>query len=82
MVKSDPTSQRAEFWSLPDDALVDRETAGAAVYLGRVSMDALAQKGGGPKFTRIGRRALYVKRDVLDWAEKNGRKVTSTAELA
>lgn len=73
---------RSQFWALPDVALVDRDTAGAALYLGRVSMEAYAVKGGGPPYTRIGRRALYRKADLLAWAEKAGRKVTSTAERA
>ncbi len=73
---------RAEFWSLPDDALVDRPTAGAAFYLEAVTMEKLAIKGGGPVYMRINRRALYRKRDVLRWAAETGRTVENTAQLA
>lgn len=77
----EPAALRAEFWRLPDDAMVDRATGGASVYLSEASMDALAIKGGGPKYTRIGRRALYRKRDLLEWMERTGRRVENTAQL-
>ena len=41
----------------------------------------LAIKGGGPQYTRIGRRALYRKADVLAWAAATGRTVENTAQL-
>lgn len=72
---------RREFWSLPEAAFVEREAVGAAFYLSRASMEALAIKGGGPPYTRIGRRALYRKADVLAWAAENGQRVESTAQL-
>lgn len=80
--KPDPAKLRCEFWSLPDDAFVDRDMAGAAVFLGRDSMEAYAINGGGIPYTRIGRRALYRKEDVLAWAAANGRRVENTAQLA
>ena len=81
-IKPTPTAAelRAEFHSLPIDALVDRATAGAAVYLAVASMDALAIKGGGPAYMRIARRALYMKSDVLKWATDTGRVVQNTAQ--
>ena len=72
---------RAEFWSLPSQAWVDRETIAAAFFVSTVTMEALATKGGGPKYTRIGRRALYRKGDALAWAAETGRTVESTAQL-
>lgn len=81
-VKSDPSALRREFWQLPPEAFVDRDTAGAAVYLGRDSMESLAIKGGGPPYRRVGRRALYLKADVLLWAKATGRLVANTAQLA
>jgi len=81
-VKRDPAELRREFYQLPDDAWVDRDTAGAAAHLGRDSMEQYAMKGGGPPYTRIGRRALYRKRDILDWIVKKGRSVKHTAQLA
>ena len=79
---SDLAALRAEFWSLPVDAYVDRETVAATLFVAVVSMEAYATKGGGPKYTRIGRRALYRKGDVLDWAGENGRKVENTSQLS
>lgn len=81
MKEPDPAELRREFWTLPDDAFVDRDSVGAALYIGRASMESMAIKGGGPAYTRIGRRALYRKGDVLAWAEKNGRRVENTAQL-
>lgn len=72
---------RAEFYALPHDAFVNRDTVGAAIYLSRASMEAMAIKGGGPPYTRIGRQALYRKSDVLAWAERTGRRVENTAQL-
>jgi len=80
--ETSPAALRAEFWRLPDDAMVDRATIAAAFYLSVASMEALAIKGGGPKYTRISRRALYRKRDGLQWAATTGRTVDSTAQLA
>ena len=77
----DPAALRAEFWRLPDDAMVDRATIAAAFYLSVASMEALAIKGGGPRYTRINRRALYRKRDGLQWATSTGRTVENTAQL-
>lgn len=72
---------RREFWALPSDAFVDRATAGASFYLSIASMEAFAIRGDGPRYTRLGRRALYRKADLLEWAQKTGRKVESTAQL-
>lgn len=77
---SDAAALRAEFWALPDTALVDRPTAAAAVYLSPTSLEAMAIKGGGPSYRRQGRRALYVKADVVAWATQRD-KVSNTAEL-
>jgi hypothetical protein len=79
--KRDPVELRREFYELPDEAYVDRDTAAAAALLRRESMESYAMKGGGPPYTRIGRRALYLKRDVLDWIAKRGRRVENTAQL-
>lgn len=77
-----PESLRAEFWRADQNALLDRATVAAAHYLSLATMEALATKGGGPKYMRIGRRALYRKSDVVAWAEQSGRVVENTAQLA
>ena len=79
---SDPAALRREFWTLPEDAMVDRPTVAAAFYLSLASMESLAIKGGGPKYLRVGRRALYRKADALAWATTTGRLVENTAQLA
>lgn len=83
--KSDLTisgNLRAEFWRLPPEAMVDRRTIAAVLYVSVPTMEALATKGGGPKYIRIGRKALYRKSDGLSWASANGRELESTAQLA
>lgn len=82
MSTTDPAALRAEFWALPDHAMVDRATVAAALYLSGASMESLAIKGGGPPYTRLSRRALYLKADVLAWAASRGRRVENTAQLA
>jgi hypothetical protein len=79
---SNPASLRKEFWSLPAEAMVDRPTIAAAFYLSPASLDAMAIKGGGPAYTRVGRRALYSKAEALEWAQRTGRHVENTAQLA
>ena len=73
--------RRNEFWNAPDAALFDRATIAAVRYVGTDTMEADAIHGGGPPYIRIGRRALYRKRDVLDWIAATGRRVESTAQL-
>jgi len=80
-MSADPSVLRAEFYSLPPEALIDRPTAAAVRYVSPSSMESQAIRGGGPPYTRIGRRALYRKSDLLAWMEKNGRTVENTAQL-
>jgi hypothetical protein len=77
------TDLRAEFWSLPDDAMVDRDTAAAALYLSKASLNAYAIQGNGPPYLGRGRgrNTLYQKKAVLDWLAQSGRVVHATAEL-
>lgn len=82
MTHAETVALRAEWYSLPPDALTDRATVAAALYVVPQSMEAMAIKGGGPPYTRIGRRALYRKGDVLEWMQRKGRKVENTAQLA
>lgn len=82
MASTDPAALRAEFYALPPEAFVDRQTAAAAPYLSLASLEAMAIKGGGPPYIRVGRRALYKKADLLAWMERTGRKVENTAQLS
>lgn len=72
--------QRAEFYALPHDAMVDRDTVAAVRYVERQTIELEAIRGGGIPYRRVGRRALYRKADVLSWMERSG-VVRSTAEL-
>jgi len=80
-MSADPSVLRAEFYSLPPEALIDRATAAAVRYVSQSLMESQAIRGGGPPYTRIGRRALYRKSDLLAWMEKTGRTVENTAQL-
>lgn len=80
MKDRDPASLRGEFYSLPDDAKVDRATAAAAAYLMPQTMESLAIRGGGPPYTKFGRRALYMKKDIVTWLDQ-GQRVHNTAQL-
>jgi hypothetical protein len=80
--KSTEAQLRAEFWSLPRDAYVERRMGAAALYESVSTWEVRAIHGGGPKYRRIGRKALSTKGDILEWAEKTGRLVENTAQLA
>lgn len=71
---ADPAALRAEFYALPPEALVDRATVAAVRYVSVATTEAEAIKGGGPKYARIGRKALYRKSDVLEWMDAKGRE--------
>ena len=75
-------ARRAEFWSLPDHALVDRDTVAAVRYVKRQTIEGEAIKGGGVPYRRIGRRALSTKADVLRWIEAHSAVVANTAQAA
>lgn len=72
--------RRAEFYALPDEALVDRETVAAVRYIEVQTVELEAIRGGGIQYRRVGRRALYRKSDVLDWMNR-GKVVSNTAQL-
>ena len=69
MGKPDCRELRAEFYALPPEAMVDRETVAAVRYVTRQTIELEAIRGGGIPYRRVGRRALYRKADVLSWME-------------
>ena len=71
---------RAEFYALPEEAMVDRETVAAVRYIAVQTVELEAIRGGGVPYRRVGRRALYRKGDVLDWMKRN-KVVENTAQL-
>lgn len=54
-------------------------TQQAAVYLGlsRRTLEGFRCRGGGPAFSKAGRRCLYRLQDLDAWAEANRRTSTS-----
>lgn len=73
--------RRAEFYGLPPEAMVDRETVADVSFRSVQALEVMAIRGGGPLYRRVGRRALYRKQDVLDWLQRL-EPIANTAQLA
>lgn len=69
------------FWTAPNEALLSRPTTAAGIGYSVSWLELKATRGGGPRMTKIGRRVLYRKVDVLAWLEINSRTVNHTSEL-
>lgn len=80
-VEKTAAALRAEFWALPPEALVDRETQAAVRYVSVATIEAEAIRGGGVPYRRIGRRALSTKADILA-RMMAAPKVENTAQLS
>lgn len=74
--------RRREFWEASPESLHDRTTLAAVRHVSEATLEAEAIKGGGVPYMRVGRRALYRKADALEWMQRTGRRVESTAQLA
>ncbi|MGH8082651.1 MAG: helix-turn-helix transcriptional regulator [Lysobacter sp.] len=70
------------FWAAPEAALLDRRTAAAGLGYTVAWLEAVAGRGEGPAYTRIGRRVRYRKADVLTWLAKYGERITPSDEGA
>ncbi|MBT2748288.1 MULTISPECIES: helix-turn-helix domain-containing protein [unclassified Lysobacter] len=70
------------FWAAPDAAMLDRRTAAAGLGYTVAWLEAVAARGAGPAYTRIGRRVRYRKADVLAWLARHGERVTPSDEGA
>ena len=70
------------FWAAPDAALLDRRTAAAGLGYTVAWLEAVAGRGEGPSYTRIGRRIRYRKADVLAWLARHGERITPSDEGA
>ena len=67
--------QDQHFWF----SLIDETEAGKFLGLERRTMQAMRQRGGGPRFVRISSRCIkYRRADLRAWSE--ARLVASTAE--
>ncbi len=64
-------------------ALIDEKKGGSFLGLSDRAMQAMRQKGDGPKFIRISSRCIRYRRiDLKAWAEARMRKSTSDPGLA
>lgn len=63
-----------DYW----ERLIDERKAGAFLGLGDRAMQAMRQRGGGPRFHRLSSRCIrYSRRDLKSWAESRLRSSTS-----
>ena len=73
----------ADFWVSPPDALFTRAVVAKVLGKSVSWLERKALSGDGPPFRKLDRHALYAKRDVVDYIEKNASpRVRSTSELA
>mgnify|MGYP002737702915 CR=1 FL=1 len=78
-----PDAERISvFWTVPDDALLDRKTVAAGIGRSTKWVELKACTGGFVEFIKSGNKCLYRKGDVLAWLEANGRRVRTTSELS
>lgn len=68
------------FWAAPDAALLDRRTAAAGLGYTVAWLEAIAGRGEGPIYTRIGRRVRYRKADILNWLARHGERIMPSDE--
>lgn len=80
MRAASPVSQILhEFWSSPEEALFDQKIVAAVLDCSESSCERDRWAGTGPPFKKIGRRVVYVKRDIVGWI--NGHPTfSSTSE--
>ena len=66
-----PSEHVAEFWNAPDDALFTQEILELVVQKSGAWFEKHRWAGTGIPYTRIGRKPLYQKRDVLRVLKNN-----------
>lgn len=77
-----PDAERISvFWTVPNEALLDRKTVAAGIGRSRKWLELKACSGGFVGFIKSGNKCLYRKGEVLAWLETNGRRVRNTGEL-
>ena len=54
------------------------DDAAQFLTLGRSTLEKMRCTGGGPKFSKLGKRVVYLMDDLIAWAE--ARAVSSTSE--
>jgi len=59
------------------DCLLNVAEAAHLLRLGRSTLNKMRVNGDGPKYRKLGRRVLYSRQDLLDWAESRTFRSTS-----
>lgn len=78
-----PDAERISvFWTVPDDALLDRRTVAAGIGYSTKWVEMRACYGGFIPFIKRGNKCLYRKGDVLAWLKATGQHVRTTSELS
>lgn len=78
-----PDAERISvFWTVPNEALLDRRTVAAGIGRSTKWIEMRACYGGFVDFIKAGNKCLYRKSDVIAWLEANGRRVNASRPLA
>jgi hypothetical protein len=73
---------RGIFQRASSEELLDRPTAAAGINFSVGYLELAAVRGNGPTMTKIGRKVLYLKQDLVVWLEQKARRVGSTSEAS
>lgn len=74
------TILQKQFIEADNEALLDTKVVAAYTNLSISWFNCKAVYGNGIPYRKVGHKRLYQKQDVLDWLEKNTKKVNSTSE--
>ena len=79
--KKPPISQlRSDFWESAASALLNRATIAAGLGVSLAWLEQRATVGTFVPYFKFGRRALYRKRDVMEWLTEHGKFHKSTRD--
>lgn len=74
------TILQKQFIEADNEALLDTKVVAAYTNLSISWFNCKAVYGNGIPYRKVGHKRLYQKQDVIDWLDKNTKKVTSTSE--
>lgn len=75
----DPIQIRNEFCLSPSETLFDQQTVAIITCRSLSWCERMRWQGGGIPFSKIGRKCLYKKIDIINWLNQH-QKVHSTSE--
>ena len=61
------------------DEAADEDEASQITKTPKATLQTKRVRGGGPPFTKVGKRVLYIRRDLFDWLAAGRRTSTSDA---